>query len=264
MKRTLLSLLLAAAFLAIGGASTQLMAQGAANPQPAARQPQQPAPQQQAAPIPIVVVDYTYLLNIHPVLYANRNNIQERLKQAEQRDATDKAQMLEMQKKLQLATAGTSEYTQIMADMRRLESENKIKNDEILNNLRLEDVKSSYSAYIDIQTMVRAVAEKSNIILVLNNVDVTRLLPDESVPSLPTMSALANYEPLVMWHHPNFDITSVIEGMLVEKYTGPGKPYAAVNYNEVKKQMFNQQMPGGAPAPQGTTVASPGGQPVRN
>ena len=249
MKRILLCLLTAGAFLAPAMAASILMAQG---PVTAA----QPAAAQQVAAnkpqIPVAVVDYEYLVLVHPNLYATKNALQERIKLEEQKLLPQRQKLLDVQKKLQLAQPGTQEFMQLTTELRRMDAEGAIEQEKIGNELQMEQIYAFYGAYKDIKECVEAYAVHNNILVVINSPDITKRLPNESASSLRSTVMQAEFIPTVMWVTPNLDMTMHIEGMINQKYANLPK----VDFNMIKNQMYGTPAGNGAGVGAGTSVAT--------
>lgn len=247
MKRILLCLLATGAFFAFGMAASTLMAQGA---QPAT----QPGANKPA--IPVAVVDYEYLVLVHPQLYDVKNKLQNRIKLEEQKFVQEGQKFNDMRKKQQQAPVGSQEYTQLTTELRRMESEIQIDRENILNKLQMDQIYAMYGAYKDIKECVEAYATYHNILVVINNLDISKRLPQEQ--SLMATAMQAEFTPTVMWTHPGYDITMHIEGMINQKYANLPK----VDFEEIKKQMFGGQRgnENAVPVNNSTNVATPGQQ----
>jgi Outer membrane protein (OmpH-like). len=251
MKRILSSLLLTFALLASAGAISQLMAQ-----------PAQPVAVQQATQYPLVVVDYAYLMEIHPKLSAEVAALEANFKQKGQAFQQDIAKLQEMEKEVVGLQPGTLDYTQKVDQFRRRQSDLGLQIKTIEEQMQLERIRVTYDAYAEIKLMIEELAKRNNINVVINYLDVIKRLPEQQTVQTKQLELFD--EPVILWRNPAFDITSTVESMLVSKYTGNGKPYAAVNYNEVKARMLNSLQTGSNAAQGGTSVAAPGGQPIRN
>ena len=265
MKRILLCLFATGVFFTSGMVASTLMAQPVQVPQgnavqPAAVQPSA-APQQTIA---VAVVDYEYLVMIHPKRYAASQTIQNRVEQESANAKTEQQKALDIQRKLQQITPGTQEHTQLTTDMRRIEAEFQINQEKFGNEIQVEQVYAIYGAYTDIKACVERYARHNNILVVINSPDLGRRLPQEQSQALMTAVMHAEFNPTAIWTHPQLDITLNIENMLNDMYAGK---HPKVNFEDIKKLAFRTpQASGGAtPAPANTpptNVAMPGGQPT--
>ncbi len=246
MKRTLLCLLAMVALVASGTVTSNLLAQQGAVAQPAAN-PQQ---QQAAAPlIPVAVVDYMYLMDIHPKLYADMNALMQNQKAASEKLQADRTQLAAMQRELEAMTVGTPDYTKKMEDIRRADSEFKIRAAKMSEEIQMAGLHANYNAFLEIKNMVNVYAERYNIAVVINNMDVARRLPKERSPE--TMSAeMSQLETTVACHQSAYSITPAIEGWLNNTYKGK---YDVVNFDQLKEQRFAK------PQQQTSVATGPGG-----
>ena len=244
MKRTLLLLFAMGTLLTLGTTTSNLMAQGAGAAQPAANQQQKPQ-------IPVVVVDFMYLMEIHPQLYVETNNLNQKIKQVSEKFQNDTVQFQNKQKELQGLTPGTQSYAEKMDELRKSEAEIKLRAMNEEDSLQLIELRANYQAYQEIKAMIDAYAKNNNILLVVNHIDIARRLPKEQSPQ--TMSAELSQMPTVVYRNTAFDITPAIEKWLNDTWGPKGIP--AVDYETVKDQRFGTK-PGGA-APQ-TNVATAG------
>jgi len=245
MKRILLCLLTTGTFFVSGMVTSTLMAQGGQLPQggtvqPAAAIAQPVAPQQTIA---VAVVDYEYLVMIHPKRYAASQGIQKRVELESANAKTEQQKVLDIQRKLQQITPGTQEHTQLTTDMRRIEAEFQINQEKVGNEIQVEQVYAIYGAYTDIKACVERYAKHNNILVVINSPDLGRRLPQEQSQALMTAVMHAEFNPTAIWTHPQLDITLNIENMLNDMYAS----YPKVNFEDFKKLAFrNPQTPGGA------------------
>ena len=258
MKRILLCLLTTGAFFVSGMVASTLMAQPVQAPQGGATQPATTATQPAAAPqqFPVAVVDYEYLVAIHPKRYAVSQKIQKRMEQESTNAKAEQQKAVEIQRKLQLTTPGTPEHTQLATDIRRIEAELQINQEKVVNEIQMEQVYALYDAYKDIKACVERYSLHYGYLIVINNPDISRRLPQE--PSQALMAAVmhAEFNPTAVWTSPNSDITAGIETMLNTMYANT---YPKVNFEDIKKQMYgNPQAPGGATPAPATNVATPG------
>ena len=266
MKRILLCLFATGAFFVSGMVTSTLMAQGGQLLQGGAGQPvaatAQPAAPQQT--IAVAVVDYEYLITIHPKRYAVEQDVQKRMEQESGKVKTEQQRMLDIQKKLQTVPPGTTDYTQLTMDIRRIEADLQINREKILNEVNMQQVYTMHGAYTDIKACVERYATHNNILVVLNSPDIARRLPQEPSQSLIAAAMHAEFNPTAIWVNPNLDITMGIENMLNDMYAST---YPKVNFEDIKKQVYRSpQMSGNtAPANVPTNVATttPGGQTAR-
>ena len=249
MKRNLLLLFALGTLLTLGTTTSNLMAQGGASPA-------QPA--QQKPPIPVVVVDYMYLMDIHPQLFVEMNTLTQKLKLAQDKVQGDMQQLQLKQKELSALTPGTPDYTMKMDEFRKSESDIKLRAINEEEALQLTELHANYQAYQEIKLMVERYASANNILLVINHIDIARRLPAEK--SLQTMSVELSQMPTVVWRNPTYDITPAIEKWLNDTYAA--KNIAPVNYEQLKEQRFGAK-PGGIAQPPQTSVATGAGQPGR-
>ena len=264
MKRILLCLFATGAFFVSGMVTSTLMAQpgqvpqgGAMQPAAAVVQPAAAAPQQTIA---VAVVDYEYLVMIHPKRYATSQTIQKRVELESANAKTEQQRGLDIQRKLQNTPPGTQEHTQLTTDIRRIEAELQINQEKVLSEIQKEQVYALYGAYTDIKGCVERYAKHNNILVVINSPDLGRRLPQEPSQALMAAAMHAEFNPTAIWTHPQLDITLNIENMLNDMYAGSNLP--KVNFEDIKKQVYgNPQAPGGgAPANSSTNVAIPNGQ----
>ena len=247
MKRNLLLLFALGTLLTLGTITTNLMAQGG-------NAPAQPAANQQTKPqIPVVVVDFIYLMEIHPQLYVESNNLLQKNKQAEDKVQNELMQLQNRQKELLALTPGLPDYAAKVDELRKAEADIKLRAMNEGDSLQMSELRSNYQAYQEIKAMIDAYAKNNNILLVINYFDIARHLPAEQSPQ--TMNAELTQLPTVVWRNPVYDITPAIEKWLNDTY-GP-KGFPAVKYETLKEQRFGTK-PGGATQP--TNVATGTGQ----
>lgn len=249
MKRILLCLLATGAFFAFGMVTSKLMAQGGQPVAQSGATAQQPV---STPPIALAVVDYEYLVAVHPKRYAFSLDIQKRIKAEEEKAMTVRQNMVDIQKKLQLLPPGDRDYTKLTADLRRMDSELKIAQEGVANQIQMEQIYALYGAYVDIKACVERYARTYNILVVINSPDITRRLPQDPSQNLTAALLQAEFSPTAVWTHPNLDITLGVENLLVEMHTAAG--YKKVNFEDIKKQMYPTSP--GAGAATGTNVAT--------
>jgi len=258
MKRTLSSLLLALALLAAGVAASQLMAQTGAVPVIATAQPAQ-----QRAAIPVAVVDFALLMEIHPQLHAHMAQLEEYAKKKDIEIQQEYIKLQADEKALVGIQPGTVEFTNKQNELRLALSEWQIKRDTIGQDVQRREILMTYSAYTDIKAMVEVFASGNNISVVINHLDIAKRLPDlkpGEEPSLQVKNSHLSRIPLVVYHSQGFDITPYVEDMLVKKYVDT-RLFPRVDYAELKKKAFGMQPGGGGVAPVNPGVAVQG-QPV--
>ena len=258
MKRTLLLLFVLGVFLT-SGTTSNLMAQavqgGTAPAQPAATATQPAANPQTRPQIPVVVVDYMYLMEIHPKLSVEMNGLEQKAKAMQQNFQNDALQLQNMQKELSSSPAGSPDYTKQMEAIRKFDADARLRAIKEEESLQLAEIQCNYQAYQEIKGKVEAYARTNNILVVINHVDIARRLPAEK--SLQTMGLELSQMPTIAWRNPNLDITPAIENWLNDDYAKQNiKP---VNYDQLKEQRFRSG--GGTQLP--TNVATGAGQPGR-
>ena len=249
MKRNLLLLFALGTLLTLGITTSNLMAQGNA---PATNQPANP---QTKPPIPVVVVDFMYLMEIHPQLHVERNNLDQKLKQAQTKVQGDLVQLQNKQKELSGIAIGTPGYSEKMDEIRKIDSDIKLRAINEEEALQLNDIRINYQAYQEIKNMIDAYARNNNILLVINHLDIARRLPVEKTPQ--TMDVELSQMQTVICRNPAYDITPAIEKWLNDTYVPKG--FAAVNYEQLKEQRFNQRPAGGTQSPTNVAVAPASG-----
>ena len=264
MKRNLLFLLALGVFLASMTITSTLMAQvpqggNAASPvtspagQPAAAPAANPQPRPQ---IPLAVIDYVYLMEIHPQLYAETNKLLQRKKLANEAIQKDMDQLQKLQRELNGPTSGSPQYTAKMDEIRIFQANAQLRAVKENEEIELLALQFQYNAFVEIKGLVQRFAQTNNISVVINNMDITKRLPAERSPQ--TMDAEMSQMQGIVWIVPGLDITHYIEKMLNDTYIPKG--YAAVDYNKIKEQMYGNK-PGGGVAPPPTGVSQVPGQP---
>ena len=259
MKRNLLFLLALGVFLASVAVTSHLMAQGGnvAAPMgtaPAAQPANAPAaPASQRPQIPVAVVDYLYLMEIHPQLYAEMNKLDLQKKAAEDKIKKDMDEVQKLQKELPGYTTGSPQYSAKMEEIRNLQVRIQANAMSEQDRINLAELQLLYDAFKDIKGMVQFFAQSYNISIVINNLDISRRLPAEKSPQ--TMDAEMSQINGIVWIVPSLDITQHIEKMLNDNF-GP-KGYPVVDYRIIKEQKY-----GSKPANTPTGIATAPGQPV--
>ena len=258
MKRNVLSLIAMAALVASGTLTSTLLAQGGApvgnpNPQPAAPAT---APAN-APPIPVMVVDFLYLMEIHPELYAVRNTLIQESQKAETGFQAEVQQLQNKGRELQGPAPGTAEYTAKKEELLRLQADLELRARSHSEKLQMQLMTAQYNAFVDIKYFIDYYARQNNVLLVINSIDVKRRLPAEKSLDSQAMEMEQVQLPVVCFQ-PQMDMTRVIEGWLDQQYVQSGK-FTKVDYNKIKEQMFGPQRSGAAP----TQIANPGGQQVQ-
>ena len=258
MKRNLLFLLALGAFLASVTVTTNLMAQGGNVAAPMATAPaNQPAnpqaavPATQKPPIPMAVVDYLYLMEIHPQLYAEMNKLNLQKKAVEDKIKSNVDELQRLQKELQGLTTGSPQYSAKMEEIRNLQVRIQASAMTEQDKFDLAELHLLYNAFMEIKSMVQFFAVSNNISVVINNLDISRRLPAERSPQ--TMDAEMSQIQGIVWVLPGLDITQHIEKMLNETH-GP-KGYATVDYKVIREQKY-----GARPANSPAVATGPGGQ----
>ena len=259
MKRNLLFLLALGVFLASAAFTSNLMAQGGSVAAPPANAPANPPANPQAAPaapkplIPVAVVDYKYLMQIHPKLYAETNLLIQNQKSFKEKYDAQTKELQNLSRELEGISPGTQGYTQKKEDLRRKSLDLEISAADFTEQNQTQLLKSSYYAYQDIKKLIDNIVKENNIVVVIDFIDIPRQLPTEQ--TLETMMMELSQPQTVVSYNPNYDITQFVEQRLVTLYTGK---YPAVNFFEVKKQMFSKA-PNGPASP--SSVASGANQP---
>ena len=258
MKRILLFLLALGTFLALSALTTELMAQGGVQP---VQTSANPAPANQAPankpPIPVVVVDYIYLMDIHPQLYADMNVLNQQFKQTSELVRKDLETWQNMQRELEGITPGTTEYSTKMEAARKFKADVELRAIKDQEDFQMKELNITYRAFQEIKGMIDQYAKKNNILVVINHVDIVRRLPAEKTAE--TKNVELSQIPTVIWVNPIYDITTAIENWLNEFYVPKG--YEAVNYPQLIEQKFGARTRNtGTQTP--TNVALPNNQPL--
>lgn len=259
MKRNLLFFLVLGAFLASGSHTSILMAQGAAGAGGQLAQtsvsPQQPQSQTNKPPIPVVVVDYLYLMQIHPVFFAEMNAWEQKVTQANEKIRQEVENLQKMRRELEVLTPGTPDFSQKAEAARQYEAGINLRAMKNNEEAQLEEINIAYKAYQEIKSMVERYAVGNNIYVVINHVDIARRLPAEA--TVETKSAeLAQFPTTVVWRNPNLDITSAIEKWLNDTYEPKG--YKSVNFDQLKEQRLANRSANGGAQSQTNVAVGPG------
>ena len=260
MKRNLLFLLSLGVFLASVAVTSHLMAQGTNGTAPPANVPANPPVSSSAVqpaqrpPIPVAVVDYKYLMQIHPKLYAETNLLIQNQKAFKDQYDTEMKVLQSLNRELEGIAAGSADYTRKREELRRRTTDLEISAADFTELNQTQLLKSNYYAYQDIKKIIDGVVKEHNIIVVIDFIDIPRQLPAEQ--TLETMMLELTQTQTVVSYNPNFDITRTVEQALNNLFAGK---YPAVNFAEVKKQMFNKT-PAAGPASSPTNVATGSGQ----
>ena len=269
MKRTLLLLFVLGAFLTSGIATANLMAQGVQGGVAPAQQVTNPPAgvtpsatnQQQQTPT-VMVVDYLYLMDIHPKLYAESNALLQNRQKMQNDLQAEQQQLQTKSRELNGFDPGTEPFTKKREELYRLQADLESRAINASEKFQLDQLTITYNAYLEIKYYVDLYAKRFNAHVVLNHIDVNRRLPKEQSPESRSME-MEQIQLPVAWIHSQLDLTPYIEQTLNETHTGNGKNYQKVDYAQVKEQRFN----GGKPSVGGTqppiNVALPN-SPVRN
>ena len=265
MKRNLLFLLALGVLLASVAFTSILLAQApggnvVAPPTNAPAANSQPNPQPRPQ-IPVAVVDYVYLLEIHPFLYAETNKLLQQKKQANDSMQKDMEQLQKLQRELQSIITGTPQYSAKMEEIRVFQAGAQLRAIKQTEEIDLAALQLQYNAFKEIRGMVQLFAQNNNISVIINNPDISRRLPVENSTQKSTQAMDMEMSQMqgVVWFLPGLDITSHIEKMLNDTYTPKG--YDIVDYNKYKEQVYGK--PSGGAAMQAPGVATGSGQPVR-
>ena len=260
MKRNLLFHLALGAFLASITVTSNLMAQGGNVAAPPANAPANPPVNSQAAPtapkqqIPVVVVDYLYLMEVHPFLHVETNKLLQRKKTANDNVQKDMDQLQKLQRELQTLTSGSSQYSAKMEEIRIFQANAQLRAIKENEEIELAALQLQYNAFKEIKSMVEFFAKNNSISVVINNTDIARRLPAERSPQ--TMDAEMSQMQGIVWFVPGLDITQHIEKMLNDNYKPKG--YEAVNYEKLKEQMLGNRPAAGPPTPPTDIATRPG------
>ena len=247
MKRNLLSLLALGVFLASVAVTSNLMAQGGNGATPPVTAPANQPVNSPAAPvaqkplIPMAVVDYLYLMEIHPQLYAETNKLNLQKKAVEEKLKRDMDEVQNLQKELQALTTGSPQYSAKMEEIRNLQLRIQATAMSEQDKFDLAELQLFYNAFKEIKGLVKSFAVSNNISIVINNTDIYRRLPAERSPQ--TMDAeISSQMQGIVWVVPGLDITQHIEQMLISTYKPNG--YDVVNYETIKQQKYGGPKPG--------------------
>lgn len=258
MKRNLLFLFALGTLLTLGTATSNLMAQGAqGGAAPANPHVNPPAAASNAAPIPVLLVDIMYLMQVHPKFHAEKNALIQNQKAARDQLQLDMQKLQNMSRELQALQPGTPAYSNKLDELRRFEFELNNRAAKLSDEAQLRQLSSSYIAYQEIKNCVNVFARQNNVVVVINYLDVVRHMPTEQLPSpeqLPppeAMEAEMSLMQSVVWRNAGYDITSKIEGMINQTYAGK---YPPVDYEQVKAQMFGKSPVGASQPP--TNIAT--------
>jgi len=256
MKRNLLFLLALGAFLASGTLTSVLMAQGAPG---AGVQPTQnaanPQPQANKPIIAVVAVDYLYLMDIHPQLFAERNALNQQFKATGELFRKEYEKLQNMQREIDVITPGTQEYSVKMEAARKFKSDVDLRAIKDQEEFQIKGLNIEYQAYQEIKNMVERYAVANNILVVINHVDIARRLPEEKTVDIKELEL--TQMSTVVWVNPLYDITQAIENWLNDTYEKKG--FQAVNYKQLIEQKFGSRSAnGGTQQPQTNVAAGPG------
>jgi len=227
------------------------------NPAPMAGNPAPSAPAQANAPqIPVAVVDYDYLMIIHPKLAAEKAAQNQNNQQLEAKFMAEYQDLQARGKAITTVNPGTKEYSDRMDKQRRDEADWQLRMQSAKEAVILQRLELEYAAFYEIKVLVDNIAKRNNIIIVLNYINIARRLPDEVTPSAQTKDVeMGNQLQMpIAWVHPNVDLTVVVEKTLNDTW-GP-KGYAAVNFKALKDQLSGNAKPAGTVPTTGTNVAT--------
>jgi len=250
MKRNLLFLLVLGAFLASVAVTSNLMSQGgnvAAPPATGTPQATSPAPR---PPIPVAVVDYKYLMQIHPKLFADTNTVIQAQKDFKVKYESQVKDLQGLNRELEGITAGSADYTRKREELRRRTTDLEISAADYSEKNQTFLIQANYSAYQDIKKLVDITVKENNIIVVMDFLDIPRQMPVEQ--TLESMMFELTQSQSIVSCNPNYDITPIIEQKLNLQFAGK---YPAVNFSEFKQQMFGGRSPAG-PVSLPTSVAN--------